>query len=164
MSRDLRRRSEGGPITSSDAFEDFVVTHELRLRQALTASLGVDRGRDAACDGLAYAWENWDRVRAMENPGGYVYTVARERASRRLRPVRVRFTIAGNPPDPWCEPALPAALAGLPERERVVVFLLHCHAWTMTEVADLLEVSKSTVQTHSDRGLASLRRALGVET
>jgi len=44
-----------------------------------------------------------------------------------------------------------------------VVVLLHCFQWTMSEVAGLLDVSKSTVQNHAERGMASLRDSIGVE-
>jgi RNA polymerase sigma factor (sigma-70 family) len=50
----------------------------------------------------------------------------------------------------------------LPEQQRVVVMLLHCFEWTMAEVADVLQVSKSTVQTHAERGLSRLRERMGV--
>jgi len=63
----------------------------------------------------------------------------------------------------WVEPGLPAALAKLPEQQRVVVALLHGYQWSMSEVADLLNVSKSTVQSYAQRGLRRLRKKLGVE-
>ena len=63
---------------------------------------------------------------------------------------------------PWVEPDLPVALTELPERQRVVVMLLHCFEWTMAEDADLLQVSKSTVQTHAERGMTQLRERMGV--
>ena len=70
------------------------------------------------------------------------------------------------PPDPVAipqvEPALAESLSRLPERQRTVVVLLHCFEWSMSEVAALLGVSKSTVQNHAERGMARLRRRLGV--
>ena len=64
---------------------------------------------------------------------------------------------------PWVEPGLPAALAHLPESQRVAVILLYGFQWTHTEVASMLGVAKTTVQTHAERGLAHLRKELGVE-
>jgi RNA polymerase sigma factor (sigma-70 family) len=63
---------------------------------------------------------------------------------------------------PWIEPGLPKALSGLSERQREVVMLLHCFEWTLGEVADLLGMSKGSVQVHDRRGMARLRRELGV--
>ena len=79
------RSVETPPVSSPDGFEAFVATHERRLRQALTASFGIDRGREAAADALAYAWEHWDRVAAMANPAGYLFVVGRDRDRRRFR-------------------------------------------------------------------------------
>ena len=58
---------------------------------------------------------------------------------------------------------MPDALARLPERQRVVVYLVFGHEWSMSEVAALLGVEKATVQKHVERGMAKLRRRLGVE-
>jgi RNA polymerase sigma factor (sigma-70 family) len=63
---------------------------------------------------------------------------------------------------PWVEPELPTALRSLPEQQRVVVMLLHCFEWTTSEIAELLGVSKSTVQSYAERGMARLRAKMGV--
>ena len=64
---------------------------------------------------------------------------------------------------PWVEPGLPDALARLPGQQRVAVYLVCGHEWSMSEVADLLGVSKGTVQKHLERGMSKLRHRLGVE-
>jgi RNA polymerase sigma factor (sigma-70 family) len=64
---------------------------------------------------------------------------------------------------PWIEPKLAVALARLPDRQRTVVMLLHSFQYSMSEVGELLGMSKSTVHTHSKRGLDRLRKQLGVE-
>jgi RNA polymerase sigma factor (sigma-70 family) len=63
---------------------------------------------------------------------------------------------------PWIEPGLPAALVSLTDQQRVVVMLVYCFEWSLGEVAQLLDLSKSTVQTHAERGLDRLRNCLGV--
>jgi RNA polymerase sigma factor (sigma-70 family) len=146
-----------------DSFEVFFERVEPRLREALSATLGSRVGREAAADALSYGWEHWDRVRAMKNPAGYLYVLGRDRGRRGMRRRRApSLTSVDTERMPWVEPDLPAALAGLPEQQRVVVMLLYCFEWTMTEVAELLDVSKSTVQTHADRGLTRLRNRMGV--
>lgn len=149
--------------TRADSFSEFVESMETRLRQTLTASFGVEIGREAAADALAYTWENWPRIQDMENPVGYIYTVGKDRA-RRMR--RRRPVVIPQPPTertPWVEPGLTRALTGLPERQRVVVLLLHGYDWTLSEVAENLGVAKTTVQEHEERGMAKLRRKLGVD-
>ena len=145
-------------------FEEFVAANERPLRQALTAACGIDHGREATADALAYAWEHWDRVGAMTNAVGYVFVVGRDRHRRRSRDRRPApvFDLGADRSEPWCEPALGAELARLSERERVVVLLANGFEWSLAEIAALLGVSKSTVQTHAERGMAKLRAGLGV--
>ena len=149
--------------TRRDAFEAFVRGAEPRLRQALSATLGSDRGREATADALAYAWENWDRVSAMANPVGYLYVTGRDRGRRANRTRLVTLLPIEQPRIPWIEPGLVDSLQELAERQRTVVVLLYCFEWSMSEVADMLGVTKSTVQKHATRGIETLRRRLGVE-
>ena len=146
-----------------DAFRSFVEENEPRVRQALSARLGHQTGREATAEALAYAWEHWDRVEEMTNPVGYLYAVGRDRGRKSLTRRRPVFYPIDAARLPWVEPSLRSALESLPERQRVVVVLLHCYQWTMSEVAELLEISKSTVQNHAERGVASLRDSIGVE-
>jgi RNA polymerase sigma-70 factor (ECF subfamily) len=148
--------------TKADSFTDFVKNTEPRLRVALGAAFGPERGREAAADALAYGWEHWDRVAAMDNPAGYLYRVGANRAkAMRKPPIALRPVEVGS--DPWIEPGLPTALRQLPEQQRLVVALLYGYQWSMTEVAELLDVSKSTVQSYAERGMRRLRTRLGVD-
>ncbi|MEX0865530.1 MAG: sigma-70 family RNA polymerase sigma factor [Acidimicrobiia bacterium] len=136
------------------------------MRTALIAVYGPELGAESTAEALAYAWEHWPRVEGMENPAGYLYRVGRNWGRRTsLRGARMRV---GFPPtshdDPWVEPALPGALAGLSHRQRVAVLLVHGFSWTLAEVGELLGVTPSTVQRHVSRGLVKLRKALGVES
>jgi DNA-directed RNA polymerase specialized sigma24 family protein len=144
-----------------DSFVEWARDAEPRLRHGLTALLGVDAGLDATADALALAWEKWPEISVMANPTGYVYSAARNLTRRRSR----RGVVFMPVPEghlPWVEPGLPAALAQLSEQQRIVVVLLHGYEWTMSEVAELLGVSKSTIQNHAERGLAALQQRLGV--
>jgi DNA-directed RNA polymerase specialized sigma24 family protein len=148
----------------SSSFTEFVEDSELRLRQALMASFGPEAGRDAAAEAFAYAWEHWDRVYEMDNPVGYLFRVGQSRGSkmdRRRKPVLPSVASGGMP---WVEPRLPVAMRRLPQKQRQVVFLLHAYDWSMSEVAELLGVSKATVQSYSDRAMRRLRRSLKVNS
>ena len=149
------------PEAPTSTFEEFVAHHELGLKRALVAAVGVDAGLEATAEALAYGWEHWQRIGRMENPGGYLYRVGRSRArSAPQPPVDLpRVEDAGMP---WVEPALPAALANLPEQQRTAVLLVHTFGYSLSEVAQMLGVAKSTIQTHVDRALASLRESMGV--
>ena len=140
-------------------FATFMHDAEPRLRRALVAAFGSQRGRDAAAEGLAWGWEHWDRVREMQNPIGYLYRVGRSRTRDRRRPV---VFVRDDTPEPWVEPQLAPALARLSERQRLAVVLVHGFGWTMPEVAELTGIKVTSVQNHLDRGLRHLRAALGV--
>jgi len=149
--------------TNADSFTEFVTEKETPLRHALTAAFGAERGREACAEALAYGWEHWDRISEMENPAGYLYRVGRDRARRMTQRPTVPLPPTAVGHEPWVEPGLPAALERLSERQRLVVALLHGYQWSLAEVAEVLDVSKGTVQSYAERGLKRLRRRLGVE-
>lgn len=143
-----------------DGFESFVARVEPGLRRALVALYGTDGGRDATAEALAYAWEHWDRVRAMENPAGYLFRVAQSRTRRRRAPVVFELPQAT---EVWIEPGLASALRSLSPSQRLAVVLVHAFGWRATEVAELSGVKATTVQNHLERGLRRLRQSLGVD-
>jgi RNA polymerase sigma factor (sigma-70 family) len=142
------------------AFTAFVQDAEPRLRRALVALRGVDDGRDAVAEALAWAYEHWDRVERMENPVGYLFRVGQSRS----RPWRRRLM---PPPEPVripeVEPALPGALAALTQHQRNVVWLVHGCGWSYADTATALGISASAVGTHVTRALEKLRNALEVQ-
>jgi DNA-directed RNA polymerase specialized sigma24 family protein len=139
---------------------------EPRLSLALGAGYGPQVGHEATAEALEYAWENWDRVRSMDNSLGYLYRVGQSRARRLRRRYRRLPSLPSPQSDrvPWVEPALPAALADLSRNQRNAVVLVYGFEWTQQEVAGLLGVSRTTVQKHLERGLAKLRAALEEKT
>lgn len=145
----------------TDTFTVFVASHEVRLRQSLMAACGGEIGRDAAADAWEYAWANWDRVRGMENPIGYLFKVGRSRARKEFGRKRPALDPVDTARIPEVEPKLPMALSKLSQRQRTVVLLVHGHGWTETEVGDLLGISRSSVSSHLGRGMASLRGSIG---
>lgn len=146
-----------------EAFRKFVAGNEAGLRHALTAALGAELGREAAAEALAYGWESWDRVAAMDNAAGYLYRVGLNWGRKRSRRRPVSLPELSTPGVPWIEPGLSLALAQLSDKQRTAIYLVHGHEWSLAEVAELLGVAKGTVQTHLERGMQRLRRELGVE-
>lgn len=151
-----------GPMPDGDGFVEFARRVEPSLRIALVAGHGADRGLEAANDALVYAWRHWDRVQSLENPAGYLYRVGQRMARRRrLPPVFGR--VDRDHRDPWVEPGLSRALAALSSRQRQVVVLVESYQWSMREVAELLGIRLSSVQTHLERGMRRLRDELRVD-
>ena len=155
-----------GALTSGTAvageFSEFVAVARPRLQVALGAAFGFELGEEATAEALAFAWEHWGRVAGSRNPVGYVFGVGRNIARRRVGIRGVELPNVREADLPWVEPGLPAALGRLSERQREVVMLLHCFEWTLGEVSSVLGMSKGTVQIHDRRGMARLRRELGV--
>jgi DNA-directed RNA polymerase specialized sigma24 family protein len=133
-----------------DRREEFVVFSEqaaLRLRPALVAHHGVATANDLCADAIAYAWENWDRVRDLDNPVGYLYRVATSRA-RRYRRWRRPVVLPAESGIAAVESdnALHVMLAKLPLGQRTAVVLVHVYGWSYQDVAEV-EPSATTVVT-----------------
>jgi len=143
-----------------DDFPAFFGEAEPRLRRALVSRYGHEAGREATAAALAWGFEHWSELRTMTNPTGYLFRVGCSRARPRKR--RALFD-APVQHEPHIEPGLRAALDRLTPNQRTAVVLVTAFDWKVEEVADLLDVRASTVSTHLRRGLAVLRKRLGVE-
>lgn len=159
---DVTFTDSGRGVVETEGFTVWYETVEPRLRAALSAAYGPDRGREAAAEALAWAWEHLDRLGGIEHPVPYLFRVGRSRT--RLRRIRLAAPAASGWSEPWVEPGLARALSCLTQRQRVAVMLVCGHEWTLAEVAELLGVKLTTVQTHMDRGLAKLRASLEVSS
>jgi RNA polymerase sigma-70 factor (ECF subfamily) len=151
----------GGEDRDQQRFRAFALQVEPRLHGAFVAAYGHELGREATAEALAYAWEHFPEVESMANPVGYLYRVGQSRVRRRKEPV---VFVRSETAEHLVEPNLPAALAALPERQRMAVVLVHAEGWTLREAADFLSISIPTVQKHAERGMAKLRRALRVDS
>jgi RNA polymerase sigma factor (sigma-70 family) len=143
-----------------EEFTRFVREVEPRLRRALIATYGRERGREATAEALAWAWENWPRVKMTQNPVAFLYRVGQSRSRRR----KLRVTLDRSASqEVIVEPGLYRALASLSQRQKTVVLLVQGAGWTQDEVANLLGIKPSTVQKHVERALSHLRRSLHVD-
>jgi len=142
---------------TEERFSRFFGETEPKLRRALVARYGPERGREATAEALAWAWEHWAQVEPISNKLGYLYRVGQSRT--RLRSRRALFEVP-SADEAFVEPRLAKAVAKLPERQRVVTMLVYGAGWTHREVAEVLGISASTVNRHAERGLAALRRAI----
>ena len=140
-------------------FEAFVHDVEPPLRRALIAAYGFERGRDATAEALGWAWEHWDQAKDLDNKVAYLFRVGQSKSRDRKTPVTFE---RGDSSDPWFDPGLAPALGSLTEHQRVAVVLVNGFDWKLREVAELLNVGVSTVQSHLERGMRTLRNALEV--
>ena len=142
-------------------FSCFVGEAEPRLLRALVGAFGSEVGREATRDALAFAWEHWSEVSGMDNPVGYLFRVGQSR-SRAYRRRQAWFPEVPQRELPDVDPRLPAALGRLSRRQRAAVVLLYVEEMPEREAAEALGVSRASVRKHAERGLAKLRRSLGV--
>jgi RNA polymerase sigma factor (sigma-70 family) len=151
-------------------FGAFVDEVEPRLRRALVAAYGVDAGREATADALAWAWQHWERVQGMANPAGYLWRVGQTSARRagRTRSHEVSSSVhvvdlEATDGQRALEPRLDGAMRALSDQQRAAVLLVHGYGLTLAETADTLGCSISTIRNHVARALKRLRSALEVE-
>jgi DNA-directed RNA polymerase specialized sigma24 family protein len=135
-------------------FHRFVLEVEPRLRRALISTYGRERGRDAAAEALAWAFEHRDKLPAIDNPVAYLYRVGQSKSR-----LRRQVTVFERPvvEEPWVEPQLARALAALPSKQRSAIVLVHGAGLTHSEAAALLHARTATVQKRVERALRQLR-------
>ncbi len=148
---------------ATSTFETFWCAAEPRLRAALVAKFGAELGRDAAAEALGYGWRNWERVSRLDNPAGYLYRVGDRWGRRQRKPKRYPQLSVEPAGMPHMEPGLGPALDTLTHRQRQAVVLIAGFGLSHTEAADLLGLSRSSIQNHVERGLGKLRSELGVQ-
>lgn len=132
-------------------FEDWYQQLYPRLVTTLTVTLGsADEASDVAADAFLAAYSQWDRVAVMENPAGWTYRVAINRARRRGRRRHAERDVAHHlapsmPHEAHDLTVLRELLDGLPPRMRHVVALRHVADLTEIAVGEVLGISRGTV-------------------
>lgn len=153
------------------AFEDFV-TSALPWLQRLGYAWTHDwhRAADLAQGALERVYAVWWRVSSRGDPWSYTRTVMLRLmiSEDRKRPRRrEEVSIAQE----YHEPAIPsedtegrldlmAAIARLPQRQRMVVLLRFVEDLPVTEVAGILHCSPGTVKSQTHHALVTLRGCL----
>ena len=167
----LIARAQGG---DHEAFGELVARHGPMVRRLTRAVLqhGADAD-DAAQDAFFSAWQALDRFDPALTLGPWLARIAVNAARDLARRRRVRATEA-VPPDRADAGPLPdqaadarvrrgrlaAALAGLPERQRLVVVLFEVEGYAHGEIAGLFGIPEGTVRSELFHAKRKLRTAL----
>ena len=168
---ELAARAAGG---DADAFGALVERHAPAARRVARLFLrDGDDADDAVQDGLLSAWRALDRFDTKRPFRPWllriVLNAARDLRRRRVvrRTERVPETQASRTPGPDRETdrtllraRLDAALAALPERQRVAVTLFDAEGYPHAEIAALLGVPEGTVRSDVFHARRALRREL----
>ena len=147
-----------------DAFADFFrAEYETLLRAMYLLSGDRFEAEELAQGAFVKAWERWDRVRSMDNPGGYLYRTAvnsRRSALRRVG-VAARRALSLQQTDPISESddrdRIRRALATLPASQREAVVLVEWLGLSDVEAGQALGISPGAVRVRISRARASLR-------
>jgi RNA polymerase sigma-70 factor (sigma-E family) len=149
-----------------DEFREFAAAGFPRLRRAAFLLTGHhQQAEDAAQTALVKTYAAWSRIR-RDDPYAYARRVlANHITDQWRRPIRER-TGAPVPEQPvprdlaedvarqrW----LLGALAGLTERERLVIVMRHYFDMAEAEVAAVLNIAVGSVKSLNSRGLQKLR-------
>jgi RNA polymerase sigma-70 factor (ECF subfamily) len=180
-----RRRTLDAPTEEPVEAEVFVVRgvepfeafykRERRGMVALAYALSRSRlgAEDLAQDALMAAYRRWDEVGRLDQPAAWVRKVVANNAWSFLRRTKaeVRAMTRAVMSTRWSQlPKLPDTsietwqeVARLPKRQAQVVALYYMAGMTMPEIAELLDCSKETVNTHLRRARATLAQRLRTE-
>jgi len=160
-----------------DAFGELIARHAPAARRVARSILRHrEDADDAAQDGFYSAWRNLDRFDVTRPFGAWLIRIVINAAQdlRRRRAVRATEPL---PPDAPAATRLPsvaydrtefsrrldAALAELPERQRLAVVLFDVEGYSHAEIAELLGVPVGTARSDLFHGRRALRERLGLK-
>lgn len=154
--------------TLGDGFDLFIATTGEQVRRALVSFYGVEVGMEAAAEAMAVAWQRWEEITAMQNPGGFLFRVgqsaARPHVRWRRRSSAFPMADAASVSDDAAVVDLLRAMQHLPAVQRACVLLVKSYGFSYRETGDVLGVSEAAVTNHVHRGLNRLRSIMEVRS
>ena len=149
-------------------FEDLFASESRRLFRALCViTRDPNEAEEIGQEAFARLLERWQRVRAMDDPVGYLYRVAMNVVRSRYRRTRLAAGLiqAEVPRDEIAEvderDAVTRMLSPLNSRQRAALILTAAFDYSSEEAGDILGVKGSSVRVLTTRARAAVRR-LGV--
>lgn len=150
---------------SARPFEVIVDEHGPVVMRVVRALLGPVDAEDAWSDTFLAALEAYPRLRPDSNVRGWLVTIAHRKAVDHLRARgRAPFPVADVPEHRATDgvgvdgdPAVWAALAALPFKQRAAVAYHHLAGLPYAEVAGLIDSSEVAARRSASDGLAHLR-------
>ncbi|MEA3403053.1 MAG: sigma-70 family RNA polymerase sigma factor [Armatimonadota bacterium] len=160
----LLRRLAGGDV---NALGEIYDRHALTLyRWLLSRDVPRTEAQDILQECFLALVDRGERAAAIEDVGGYLFAVARNKLSARYRrpPTGSLELIdepeSGNSADPEAM-AVREALTALPPEQREVVVLKVWQGHTFAEIGSLLSISPNTASSRYRYALQKLRKELG---
>ena len=148
-----------------DSFERFYADNWQTVYRALVVGIGDgDLAREAVDEAMVRAYERWRTVSGMANPEGWVYRVASNWATSRLRRRGLqhrRFATSDVSHDPdVVDPKLLAAVRRLSPKHRDVVVARYLLDMSESATSQALGIPEGTVKSRLSRALAELKENL----
>lgn len=151
------------------AFEEFFEAERRRLFRALFVITGSAAEADELTqDAFLKVWERWDRVRAMENPVGFLFRIglnaSRSRARRAVLGARQALGFGRDDDDPYlaadARDAVIREVRRLTPRQREALVLVDLLDLASVDAGELMGVTDSTVRNLVAQAHAAMRRAM----
>lgn len=159
-----------GPSSSATppTFEDFYQERHDGLYRALwLVTRNRHEAEEIAQDAFLRLFERWDRVRELEDMGGYLYRTAMNvwRSRGRRTAVAIRRAVRALPADDGLaevesRDAVVRALAPLTPRQRAALVLTDLLGFTSEEAGTALGVRASTVRVLAARARTTLQEGM----
>ena len=157
-------------VRGSERFEEFF-RREFPAMVAVAYAVSGSRwaSEELAQEALLRAYRSWETVGRYDKPGAWLRRVTINLATswvrRRISEVKAveRFAVrrieplAPHPPE---EAGFWDQVRKLPRRQREVMALRYVDDLSNAEIAEVLEISESSVRTHLQRGRDALTAAL----
>jgi RNA polymerase sigma factor (sigma-70 family) len=146
-----REGATGEPVS----FEELFHEERTRLFRALCVLTGNRaEAEDLAQDAFVRVWSTWDRVRAMDDPTGYLYRTAMNGARSRYRRSVLAVKRQLRPRDPRDELAtaderveMARSLRRLTHKQRSAIVLLDLLELSSEEAGAVLGMTPGAVRT-----------------
>jgi RNA polymerase sigma-70 factor, ECF subfamily len=169
VDRPAEPRQEPPDLPAERPFEEFFEAEHRGLYGALRLlTRDGHEAEELMQDAFLKLLERWDRIRALEDPTGYLYRTALNLFRSRRRRVRVALARVLRPASSRDElgevesrEAVMRALAPLTPGQRAAVVLTDVLGLTSEEAGEALRIKASTVRVQAARGRAALRQEMG---
>jgi RNA polymerase sigma factor (sigma-70 family) len=156
------------PAPDPQSFREFFEAQGDRLYGALRViTRDPHEAEELAQEAFVRVWERWDRVRAMEDPVGYLYRTAMNlhRSGLRRRSVAARHAPAAGSTNPYdavdARSTVDAALATLSPRQRAALVLTDLMGYSSEEAGRILGIKAVTARVLASQAQAAMRRTIG---
>jgi RNA polymerase sigma-70 factor (ECF subfamily) len=156
------------PEPPDDFREFYLAAYRRLLRQLFAVTGDLAEAEDVLQEAFARASLRWARIRAYDNPEGWVRRVALNLASTGARRLRRRAAALLKLGPPAAVPPLSPdaldlhlALRELPMAQRQAIVLHHLVGLPVDQVAAELGVPSGTIKARLSRGRTALAQRLG---